>query len=296
MLGTEPLAGAAEPGNDLVEYQKRSVVVAESAQPFQVAVGRQVDPACTLDGFGDHRGDAVAPVGEQGGCRLQVVVGDLFEVGYQVAPPLPVGGDPLGAGAPEVGAVVAVGAPHYHLPFGVAGQLVELADHLQDGVDGLGTRAAEEHPSVRVGGPFDDHGSRLGRRFVGEWVEDVVGLETSHLLGHRVDDLGPSVPHLAIPEAGQPVHVLVTGVVPEQRSLTPDDVHEVGFSLGRGREGVQQRVVGIGHSNILLIGSEGTPGRTGWRSGGRVSTHPTTRSTAMVTAVTAQATVSPEVS
>ena len=202
----------------------------------------------------------------------------------------------MGAGPPEVGAVIAVGASHHHLPFSVTGQLVELADHLQDSVHGLRTRAAKEHPSVRVGGPFDDHGSRPGRRLVGERVEEVVGLETSHLIGHRVDDLGPSVPHLAIPEAGQPVHVLVTGVVPEQRSLTPDDVHEVGFRLGWGCEGVQQRVVGIGHSNILLIGSEGTPGRTGWRSGGRVSTHPMTNSTAMVTAVTAQARVSPEAS
>ena len=100
--------------------------------------------------------------------------------------------------------------------------------------------------------------------------------------------------YLAVPETGQAVQVFVAFVIPVLRPFTPDDVHEGGFSLGRGGEGVKQRMVVMGHSNSLLIGPEGIPGRMSWRSGVRVSTPPMTRSTTMVAAVTVQATVSPE--
>ena len=66
-----------------------------------------------------------ALVGGHGGAhRLDVVAGHLCEVGRQITPPLPVAGDALGGSAPEVRAMVGVGAPDDDLPVGLAPELM----------------------------------------------------------------------------------------------------------------------------------------------------------------------------
>ena len=87
--------------------------------------------AGALDRFANYGGDPLALFGKERGCRLQVVVGNLHEVGDQVAPTLPVGGDALGAGTAEVGAVVSVSAAHHDLAISVAPLLVVLAGDLE---------------------------------------------------------------------------------------------------------------------------------------------------------------------
>ena len=284
-LGAEPLAGAAEPADDLVEDQQGAVLVAESTQALEVAVDRWEHAAGALYGLGDDRRDPVALVGEHLGGGLEVVVGDLDEVGDQVAPALPVGGDALGGGAAEVGAVVAVGAAYDDLALGLSAALHRLAGDLDGGVDGLRTGAAQENPAVGERGALDDHLCHAVGRLVRERVEDVVGLDPAHLVGDGVDDLGAAVAHLAVPEAAQSVYVVLAGVVVDERPRAADDVDVVGHWLCHRGEGVQQCV---GHSKSLLIRSKGTPGRTGWRSGGRVSTAPIASRAAMITAVAIQ--------
>ena len=141
-----------------------------------------------------------------------------------------------------------------------------------------------------MGGPLDDHLGHPDRRFVGERVKDVVSLNPTHLVGDGVDDLGPAMPDLAVPEAAQAIDVVLPGVVPDEGTLAADDVHEVGFRFGGWSKGVEQ---GAGHRKGLLVGSVGIPGRTGRRSSGRVSIAPMESKSPMVTAVAVQATVSP---
>ena len=78
MLVGEPLAGPAQAGLDLVEDQQDAPLVAEPADPFEVAGSREVDPPFALDRL-DHDGGGL--VVERGGQGLQVVVRDVREAG-----------------------------------------------------------------------------------------------------------------------------------------------------------------------------------------------------------------------
>ena len=242
-LGAEPLAGAAESADHLVEDQQGAVLVAEPADPGEVALRRREHPARALHRLGDDRSHPLAVLGERGGHHLDVVVGHLDEVGDQIAPSLAVGSDALGRGAAEVGAVVAVGASYHHLAFDAAGPLGVEAGELECGVHRVRPGAAEEHPPVGQRRAFGDHLGRPGRGRVGERVEGVVGGELAHLRGHRVGHLRAGMADLAVPEAGQAVDVRPPLVVVEGGALGPHDVDHVGLGLGRRGEGMEQSVV-----------------------------------------------------
>ena len=82
--------------------------------------------------------------------RLVELGKHLAEMGHEVAPALPVELDPLGGGAAEVRAVVAVGPTDHHLAVGVSGPLVMQAGELEHGVHRLRAGAPEEDPPVGV--------------------------------------------------------------------------------------------------------------------------------------------------
>ena len=248
--GPEPLAGAAEAADHLVEDEQGAVLVAQPADSGKVTLWRREHAARSLHRLGDHRGHPLAVLGEGGGHRLDVVVGDLHEVGDQVAPALAVEGDALGGGAAEVGAVVAVGPGDHHLALGAAGALGVEAGELERSVDRLRSRASQEHPAVAQRGALHDHLGRSGCGRVGERVEGVVGLQLAHLRSHRVGHLGASVADLAVPEAGQAVDVRTSLVVVERGARRPHDVDHVGLRLGRRGERVEQGMVA--HRTRLL--------------------------------------------
>ena len=124
------------------------MVVAQPAQLGEVAVGGREHAAGALHRLGDHGGDLVAALGHQHGQRLGVVARHLDDVGHERPPALPVRRDALGAGAAEVGAVVAAVAADDQRPLRVAGQPLGQPGQLHRRVDGLRARAAEEHAGV----------------------------------------------------------------------------------------------------------------------------------------------------
>ena len=58
---------------------------------------------------------------------------------------------------------------------------------------------------------------------VGEVAERVIRLEGIGLIAHRFDDLDAAVSHLAVPEAGGGVEVLLAGVVPYEDAFAAAD-------------------------------------------------------------------------
>ncbi len=167
-------------------------------------------PTGPLHRFGQDGGDALTMLGEHRGRRLQVIVGNLDEVGHEVAPTLAVGGDALCRGPTEVGSVVAVGALDDDLTALGAPSLLDQAGQLEGGIHRLGARAAQKGPSVGVGRAFHDHLGYPGRRAVGERCEGVVGLDLVHLGGDGVDYLRTTVANLAQPQVGHAVDVVLT--------------------------------------------------------------------------------------
>ena len=85
VVGGEPGAHPAEPGDHLVEDQQRAVLVAQPAGLGEVAVDRREDAGGALHRLGDHGGEAVGVLGHQHRQRLDVVARHLHHVGEQLA-------------------------------------------------------------------------------------------------------------------------------------------------------------------------------------------------------------------
>ena len=246
VAGGEPRAQAAKAGDDLVEDEQRPGVVAQLAQPAQVVGLGGVDAAGADDRLGDHRGDLVAPLGEQRPGGVEVVVGDGLDVVEQGTPAGLVERQALERRTAHVGAVVAERAGDDDLAAGLAGQRGGEAGQLEGRVDRLGARVGQEHPGL---GHWRQAGDRLGQPvggLVGEDVEGVVVLQRGHLGGHGVDDLPPAVAHVAVPEAGEAVDQPPPPVVDHDRALAPDDGDEAVGAGGGASEGVEQGRRGVG--------------------------------------------------
>ena len=131
----------------------------------------------------------------------------------------------------------------------MSGLYVSQARQLHRRVHGLGTRRGEEH--ARLGHGRDVHqnlGQLLGGG-VGERVERGVRGESAGLTTYGRGDVGSTVSHGAIPEAGHAVDVFVAPVVVHDRPLTANEGDEV--VLGRFGERVQE---GGGHGNTVVLG------------------------------------------
>ena len=247
-LCPEPAAGSAEAANDLVEDHQRVVVVAETTKAFEVAVRRREDAAGALQRLGQHRRDVGPMLGEDARHRLDVVSRSLHEVGDEVAPSRAIRFDALCTRAAEVHAVIPARALHDDLLVGVATSLLDQPADLQRRVDRLRAGGCKEHPAVRMGRHLGHRICCSDRDVVRERGERVVRGERVHLLGDGVDDPLLVMAHVAEPQAGEAIDVVLALVVPENRTLGLHDVDQVFLTPTGIRERVQKRVW---HSSVL---------------------------------------------
>ena len=80
ILGREAGAEAAEAGDDLVEDQQDAVLVADLAQPLQVALRRDQHAGRARDRLDDHRGDVRRVVQRDDALQLVGQVGAPFRL------------------------------------------------------------------------------------------------------------------------------------------------------------------------------------------------------------------------
>ena len=125
-LGREGVAETAEAGDDLVEDQQDAVLVADRAQPLQIALRRRQHAGRARHRLDDHRGDrrrvvqrddALELVGEmRAPFRLALAEGlllaiigrrQMIDAGEQRAEELAVGDDAADRDAAEADAVIA---------------------------------------------------------------------------------------------------------------------------------------------------------------------------------------------
>ena len=163
-LGREGVAEPAEAGDDLVEDQQDAVLVADRAQPLQVALGRGQHAGRARHRLDDHGGDgrgvvqrddALELVGEMRapvrlalaeGLVLAVVGGrQVIDAGQQRAEEFAVVDDAADRNAAEADAVIAALAPDQAGARAFAAHVVIGERDLERGVDRLRAGVAEEH-------------------------------------------------------------------------------------------------------------------------------------------------------
>ena len=200
-LGGEGVAHAAEAGDDLVEDQQDAVLVADRAQPLEIAFRRRQHAGRSGDRLDDHRGDgrgvvqrhqAVEFVGKMaaplrladGEGLLGAVIGrgQMIDAGDQRAEHLAVADDAADGDAAEADAVIAALAADQAHARGVAAHVVKGERDLERGVDRLRAGIAEEHVVEVAGGERGDTARQLERLGVRE------------LEGRRVVHLGRLAP------------------------------------------------------------------------------------------------------
>jgi hypothetical protein len=165
-------------------------------------------------------------LGHQGGQRLDVVRRHLHHIGHERAEILAVRRDALRAGAAVGDPVVSASARDDELALCLTSLNVGDAGQLHGRVDGLGPRAAEEHPGVVHGGDVAQFVGQLLGRFVGERVEAAVRAQLGGLGADGLGHLGPAVADGAVPQAGHAVDQLVAVCVPQQCAVAAHDAHE----------------------------------------------------------------------
>ena len=158
-------AGAPEAGDHLVEDQQQAVLVADRAQPLQVALRRHQHAGGAGHRLDDHRGD-VGRVVQRDDARLQLVgemraprglaaaegvvlevvgVGQVIDARQHAAERLAVGRNAADRDAAEADAVIAALAADQHVAVPFAARAVVGEGDLQRGIDRLGARVGEEH-------------------------------------------------------------------------------------------------------------------------------------------------------
>ena len=268
VLQREPGARTAEAGDDLVVDQQDVVLVAEFAQPREVAVGGDVYPAGALHGLGDDRRDGVgALVLNRLGDPVDVEVGGVdpapaCELGLDAG-----GGNGFADARAEVW-VVDLHPGHRHRGQGVAVVGLRPADDLgllgaalhrpvvagglEVGLVRLGTRVAEED-GLHVGvAEVDDLGGQLNGGRVAE--AHVVAGEgrLRHLVRGGPRQLRTAVTHGNVPEGGEPVDVALA-VVPDEVDALPTLDHDRGL-MGRGVVERVHPVREVGLDQFLVAG------------------------------------------
>ena len=226
-LEGEPVAGAPEPGLNLVEHEERVALRAQRPHGTEVVRARHDDPTLALDRLEQDAGHGVAVEGlvERG----DVVVGHVHE--------------PLGEGeerrlllrlargrqrgqGPAVECVV--GADH-----DVAPATGPAPGQLERALVGLRSGIGEEHlpaglPGTAVDQPVDGTG-HLGRQRVAVEVRDVA--QRPRLRGHGIGDDGMGMAQRHDRQPGDEVEVLLAVGVEQDGALAP---HEGGRRLGVG--------------------------------------------------------------
>mmetsp|Transcript_6064 Transcript_6064/g.24216 ORF Transcript_6064/g.24216 Transcript_6064/m.24216 type:complete len:373 (+) Transcript_6064:1199-2317(+) len=275
-LRAERVAGAAEAGDDLIEDQQDAVLVADLAQPLQIALrrnqhaggaGHRLD-----DDGGDGRGvvqrhEALQVVGKLGAvlghadreriARRVMRVADVVHAGQQAAEHLAVGHHAADRDAAEVHAVVAALAADEPGAARLAAHAVVGDGHLQGGLDRLGAGVGEEH-AVQ---PGRSDGCQPFGQLEGLGVGHLEGrrkVQLGRLLLDGLHDAGPVVAGIDAPQAGDAVQHLAALVVAKEHAVGLSQQPRRLLELAVGRE---RHPVGIQLGNVSAHGGSQIDGK-----------------------------------
>ena len=261
-FGGKRIAHAAEAGDHFVEDQEDAVLVADLAQPLEVALRRRQHAGRGRqrldDDGGDGRGvvqtdDALQFVGQMraplrladGEGLLGAVIGGLqmIDAGHQHAELLAVVDDAADRDAAEADAVIAALAADQPHARGVAAHVVIGERDLERGVDRLRAGIAEEHVVEIAGRQRGDAARQLEglrvRELEGRRVVELarLGLDRFHdriaiMARIGAPETGGAVDQLA-PVRGEIVHVLGAGdeARPRLEGAVGRERHPEGFEI-----------------------------------------------------------------
>ena len=252
-LRGEIRAGASEPRDHLIENEQDAVLVADVAQPLQIALGRHEAAGGTRDGLDEARGDVLRAeevdethevLGQFHAVRAFALreavrgqermahVRDARERGTELAAIVDHPGQRYAA---EIDAVIGALARDEHRASALAARLVIRERHLHRGVDGFGAGVGEEDP-VEIARRELGHTRcqlELLRMATGEWRDEI---ELPQLCAHCVGDFPAPVAGGAAEEAGCAVDDLVATVIPVVHPLRAYDHLGVVLEIAVRRE------------------------------------------------------------
>ena len=234
-LAAEPVAGAAEAGDDLVGDQEDPVFVDDALDLGPIGRGRDDHAARALNGLGDEGRDLLGSdlkdlVLQRPGAgdpeflgrhlaALQIPIGlvDMDDAGNGQHPLLVHRDHAAEAGAAHGRAVVAVLAGDDDLPLGLFLQGPVMADEADVGVIRLGPRACEEHMVQIARRQFGDAGGQRDGGHMRGLEEGVVIGKLADLAGGGLGDFLAGITDVDAPEPGHAVDDLLALAV-----LQPD--------------------------------------------------------------------------
>ncbi len=226
----ERRAETAEAGDDLVEDEQDAVLVADRAQPLEIALGRHQHAGGAGDRLdddgGDGRGimqgdDALKLVGEldavlrlaarEGVAGGVVGVADVVDAGQQRAEHLAVADDAADRDAAEIDAVIAALAADQAEARALADDALIGERDLEAGLDRFGAGIGEEDV-VDAGRHVGDQARRQLEALGVADLESRRIVELAHLGGDGFDDLRPGMAGIDAPQTrGAVQHLAAVG-------------------------------------------------------------------------------------
>ena len=240
VLGSEPAAEATEAADHFVEDQVATVLVGQSAQSGQVALGRRVDPSGPLDRLGQDGRHLWTVLGQVAGPRFQVVGGEVHHPLHVRSEPFAVERKSLRGHSAIGHAVVGAGTAQDQAALGVAGLHMCDAGQLDGRVDRLRAAAGEEDAALGGRGEAGDQLGQLVGGLVREGLEAGEGGQAAQLGVDGIGDLHPPVADVAVPQAGHPVDEPPAVAIPHLGAGTTGDRDVLIGRPGRTGEGVQK--------------------------------------------------------
>ncbi len=245
------------------------MLVADLAQPFEIALGRHQYAGRAGDRLDETGGDALRPVevdealeivGQVGAllrlparetCVRRPGVAQMRDPRHHRAERVAVAHHAAQADAADIDAVIGALAADEPgaLPLALGGVIGHR--DLERGVDRLGSGVAEEHV-IEIAGRDLRH---LARQFERGRMAKLEMRRVVDLLHGRVDgvgDLGAAVAGGAAEQAGRRVDQLVALVVPVMHALGLHHQARIGLEITVGREGhpmVFERICGVLHGS-----------------------------------------------
>ncbi|MCP9984668.1 hypothetical protein LUX32_49420 [Actinomadura madurae] len=235
-LGGEPVTGAAERRDDLIDDEQDAVAAQHVLDPLPVAVRRRHHAAHAERGLADERGDVLRAdrrdpllqLGDEHVRRVRAVLqpvglGEVLDPGHErtVAGAQPV--HPGGGQGSRAHAVIPARPGEDDGPLRVTGVMVRQPREFDGGLVALRSAVGEEHPlDARGGEPEEPLGEPDGR-LVRVVAERRVELQLRDLLGGHGGQFLAAVPDRALPETTGAVDERPAGDVPQRGTVAPVD-------------------------------------------------------------------------